>query len=106
MIWFSLIFNYLGLATIAAAMESHRRAFPRVANRVRPAGLFIIGGVGQAIALAAALSSSEIAAGIVVWTVGWAACGLTLSLLLAVRPATWWLPVCGLLLLAAADRFV
>lgn len=86
MIWLSLVFNCIGLTAIAAAMESHRRRFPRTVRRFHPASSLVIGVVSQAIALALALSSLGVAAGIVLWAVGWAVCGLTLSLLLAFLP--------------------
>jgi hypothetical protein len=104
MIWLSLAFNYLGLAAFAAALESHRRTFARAATRIRPSGLFAIGGILQAAALAAAFPQREIAAGLVLWAVGWAVCGLLLSLLLAFRPQSWPLPAIGFLVVAIADR--
>lgn len=104
MIWLSLAFNYLGLAAFAATLESHRRTFARAAALIRPTGLFAIGGGLQAAALAAAFPSREIAAGLVLWAVGWAVCGLILSLLLAFRPRSWPLPVIGFLAIAIVDR--
>ncbi|HSI08961.1 MAG: hypothetical protein ACAH89_03970 [Rariglobus sp.] len=104
MIWLSLACNYLGLAAFAAALESHRRTFPRLSACIRPPGLFAIGGVLQAAALIAAFPSREVAAALVLCAVGWAVCGLILSLLLAFRSRSWPLPAVLLLLIAIANR--
>lgn len=105
MIWFSLVFNYIGLTAIAAAMESHRRTFPRVANHFRPARLFAIGGISQAVALAVAVFTFKLVPGLVLWVIGWAACGLIVSLLLAFRPKLLPLPAIALALISAANWF-
>ncbi len=104
MIWLSLACNYLGLVAFAAALESHRRAFPLLSARIRPPALFAIGGVLQSAALITAFPSREVAAALVHCAVGWAVCGLILSLLLAFRPKSWPLPAVLLLLIAIADR--
>lgn len=103
MIWPSLVFNYLGLVAFAAALESHRRTFPRAASRIRPARLFALGGVSQAIALALALCTFQVSLGLVLWAVGWAVCGLILSLVLASRPGSWPLPAVIFSLISVAD---
>ncbi len=104
MIWLSLACNYLGLVAFAASLESHRRTFPRISTRIRPPALFAIGGVLQAAALIAAFPSREVTAALVLCAVGWAVCGLILSLLLAFRPKAWPLPAVLLVLIAIADR--
>jgi hypothetical protein len=103
MIGLSLAFNYIGLAAFAAAMESHGRTFPRASSRIPRASLVAIGGIFQAGAVAFALAKLGIAAGPVLWVVGWAIGGLVLSLLLAFRPRFWPLPAIIFLLLSATD---
>ncbi|MDF3057045.1 MAG: hypothetical protein K0R17_1260 [Rariglobus sp.] len=86
MIWLSLALNYAGLLAFASVMDAHRHAFPRMAARNHRVLLRIAGGVLQTAALACAIAANGIGGGLVLWIIGWATCGLTLSLFLSLRP--------------------